>query len=445
MIRSIRFRLLALVLSGFILVWTAVGAFSWWHTSVEIHEILDSQLAQIARLIAVITVHESEEKDLAGFETDLLQQGYEYPVVFQVWSAGGSLLVRGPDAPYVALSGSVEDGYTDESFKGKEWRVFTLHTRDREHRVQVAHDLGIRNALLREFVFDVLKPLLLALPLLGLVWLGIERGLAPLRWVAGQVSDRSHASLEPMVTNAVPVEISGLVDAINALFSRLQESFDRNSRFTADAAHELRTPLAGAITQVYAAMQAQTDAERRHALGQVLAGLQRLNRLIEQLLILARIEPAQAHRSFSPVDLNALATEVLSELTPKALHKGVDVELQAVRPISVTGSAELLAVMIGNLVENAIRATPAGGKISVSLDSTADGINLVIEDTGPGIPAEDKERVFDRFHRLADTPGHGAGLGLSIVRAVAGLHKATVSRVDREGDHGLRAIVRFSP
>jgi len=204
-------------------------------------------------------------------------------------------------------------------------------------------------------------------------------------------------------------------------------------------------PLAGAITQVYAAMQAPTDAERRRALGQVLAGLQRLNHLIEQLLLLARIEPDQAHSAFSPVDLNALATEVLSELTPKALDKGVDVELQAVRPISVTGSAELLAVMIGNLLENAIHATPSGGKISVSLDSAADGVNLVIEDTGPGIPAEDKERVFDRFHRLADTPGHGAGLGLSIVQAVAGLHKATVSLADREGGHGLRAVVRFSP
>ncbi len=119
-----------------------------------------------------------------------------------------------------------------------------------------------------------MKPLLLALPLLGLVWLGIERGLAPLRWVAAQISGRSHASLEPMATTAVPAEISVLVDSINALFSRLQESFDRYSRFTADAAHELRTPLAGAITQVYAAMQAQTDAERRRALGQVLAGLQ---------------------------------------------------------------------------------------------------------------------------------------------------------------------------
>ncbi len=378
MILSIRFRLLALTFSGFILIWTAVGAFFWWHTSIEVHEILDSQLVQIAKMIAVITVHESEEADLKGFESDLLRQGYEYPVGFQVLSTEGRPSIRGPDAPQHPLSSSTGDGFTEESFDGKDWRIFTRHTGDRAHRVQVAHDLGIRNALLREFVFDVLKPLLLALPLLGLVWLGIERGLAPLRWVAKQISGRSHTSLEPVATTAVPSEILVLVEAINDLFARLQESFDRYSRFTADAAHELRTPLAGAITQVHAAMQAHTDADRHRALAQVLAGLQRLNHLIEQLLVLARIEPEEACRVFSAVDLNSLATDVLSGLTPRALAKGVDVELRAERQIDLTGNAELLAVMLGNLLDNAVRATPPGGKVSMSLHRTAGGVDIII-------------------------------------------------------------------
>ena len=440
---SIRSRLLAMLVAGLLFAWAAFAIATWWLTRHEVNELFDSQLSQTARLLAVTTRHESEEHDLDGFEFDLHVHGYEYPVIFQVWGENGRLLMRGPKAPLEPISRSVTEGFHDVEFNGRPWRVFTLTLREPRHRIQIAHDKSTRNELIEEFVLNTLKPFLLIFPLFGLLWLGIDRGLAPLGWVAREISERESTHLEPVPDSLVPKEIAPLVASINALFARLRNSLDSYSRFTADAAHELRTPLAGTIAQMHAALGARDEQKRQHSLEKVLKGLKRLNHLIDQLLALARADSEPAANSFSTVDMSALAADVVSEFTPRALESGVDIELRAEQPVRLRASAELLQVLVGNLVSNAIRATPQGGLVSVSLKPSREGLCLTVEDSGPGVPNHEKEQVFQRFNRLPATPGEGSGLGLSIVQAVANVHGASVALKDRVPGPGLRVVVQF--
>ena len=440
---SIRSRLVALLMGGLLVVWAAFAMTTWWLTSFEVNQLFDSHLSQTARLLAVTTLHESEEHDLDGFELDLHTHGYEYPVIFQVWDEDGRLLMRGPKAPWEPISHFETEGYTDTEFDGESWRVFTLTLQQPPHRIHIAGANSVRKALIEDFMLNTLKPFLLVFPLLGLLWLAIDRGLAPLRWVVREISGRESAHLKPVPEKLAPEEIAPLVTAINALFLRLQNSLDSYSRFTADAAHELRTPLAGTIVQMHAALSARDEKDRQRGLEQALKGLKRLNHLIDQLLSMARADPEPTADSFATVDMHALATDVVSEFTPRALENGVDIELQAERPVYMRASAELIQVLLGNLISNAIRATPKGGLISVGLEQGSDGPCLTIEDSGPGIPDEEKTAVFRRFHRLQATPGPGSGLGLSIVQAVAKAHAAKVTLEDRVPGPGLRVVVRF--
>lgn len=441
--RSIRYRLLVLVLSTLLLIWIVLTSFTWWRTTAEINEVFDAQLIQIARLLAISTLHESAEQDLEEYESDLRKQEYEFPVIFQVWSGEGELLVRGPEAPRAPLSQNTTDGYSTGFFSDQEWRVLTLSLKDKLYRIQVAHAQSLRDDLILKFVLNALKPALFAFPLILLFWYQIDKGLAPLRWVAKQISGRTPANLERVPTTHVPAEVSVLVNEINTLFSLLRKAIERHRRFTANAAHELRTPIAGAITQVHAALHAGNEQERQRALKQTEKGLKLLGHKLEQLLTLARMEPEKISNSFSLLDLNNIAEDVLSVLSPKALKKGVEIQLQTEGQVSLKGSRELIDIMINNLLENAIQATPAGGEVIFRTGSTLNHVYLAIEDTGPGVPDEEKKRIFDRYHRLPYTNGSGSGLGLSIVQTIVEVHGATLSLSDREQDPGLIVKVEF--
>jgi len=443
--RSIKFRILSLVLSLTLLIWAAVVVFTWWRASSEIHQVFDAQLVQVARMLSVTTLHESKELDLAGYQSDMLHhEKYEYPLIFQVWSADGRLLIRGPAAPHSPLSPAQDEGFTEVSLDGLQWRVYTLvHNDEPPFRVQVAHANSVRDELILKFVTSILKPLLFSLPFVVVLWVGVARGLAPLRWVADQISGRDQSNLEPVLTTHVPAEISALVDELNALFARLQKAIEGHSRFASNAAHELRNPIAGSITQIHAALNFPTGEARQRALEQALVGLQRLSHRLDQLLTLARIEPERITTPRAPLRLDAIATEVLAEMAPDALEKGVEIELQSEGPVPLIGNGELIAILICNLLQNAIRATPAGGSVTLRIGDTKTGVYLSIQDTGPGIPEEQRDRVFDRSHRLPDTPGPGFGLGLSIVQAIAEAHGASVSLSDPEQGSGLVVTVEF--
>ena len=442
--RSIRFRILSLVLTLTLLVWTAVILITWWRANTEIDQVFDAQLVQVAHMLSVTTLHESRELDLAGFQADLLShEKYHYPIVYQVWSSDGRLLIRGDDAPQERLSAARDEGYSEAFFDDQTWRVYTLVSEDPGYSVQVAHANSVRNELIVKFILSILKPLFFSLPFVVVLWVGVDRGLAPLRWVADQISGRDQSNLEPVLTTQVPVEVSALVGEINALFARLRKAIESHSRFAANAAHELRNPVAGAITQIHAALHSKTGEERHRALEQAMAGLRRLGHRLDQLLTLARIEPERITAQRSPIDLETVVTDVLSEMSHEALKKGVEIELQSQGALAMIGNGDLIAVLLCNLLDNSIRATPAGGTITLSLADSENGPYLLLEDTGPGIPEEQRSRVFDRSHRLPDTPGPGFGLGLSIVQAIADAHGATVTLSNREQGSGLLVRVDF--
>ncbi|MCB1871790.1 MAG: sensor histidine kinase N-terminal domain-containing protein [Gammaproteobacteria bacterium] len=441
--QSLRSRLLALILISFVLGWLIISGFAWWRATAQANALFDNQLAQLADLIAVITTHEAGEQDLHQFESDLQQSAVHYSPLFQVWSAGGRLLVRGPQAPSVPLSANANPGYSDETLDSYRLRVYTRYTADKMHRIQVAQEVAGRQAQLHAFVRGSLTPLLLALPMIGLLWFAIERALAPLKRLAKEIGSRTPGNLEPIAISCIPKEVSVLVDSINGLLGRLHASLERYSRFTADAAHELRTPLAGSVTQIHAALDSTDAGERRDSLRLALNGLSRLHHLLEQLLLLARLEPDAAEIEFATLDLNALAVEVASEYAPRAMEKEITFELLAPEPVVFKGVRELIAVALRNLLDNAVRATAPGGKIILSLQPLERSIRLQVEDTGSGIPDQEKARVFERFHRLPDTKGEGSGLGLSIVKSAVALHGGSISLQDREPGQGLRIMIEF--
>lgn len=285
----------------------------------------------------------------------------------------------------------------------------------------------------------LITPALLGLPVLGFwIWLATWRGLRPLDAVAGEIAARRPDKLEPVAPASAPQEIRPLVEAINGLFLRVGQALESERRFTADAAHELRTPLAALAAQAQVAQRARDDDERNHAIGQLIASSRRAARLVDQLLTLARLDPDNAAVT-ETVSLDRLAEEACALHGAEAMGKGVALELDAAAA-TTTGNADMLRILLRNLVDNALRYTPAGGRVTVAV---APGI-VSVTDTGPGIPPEERQRVFDRFHRLAGQETEGSGLGLSIVARIAERHGATIGLADGDGGKGLRVTVRFS-
>jgi two-component system sensor histidine kinase QseC len=234
-----------------------------------------------------------------------------------------------------------------------------------------------------------------------------------------------------------------LAERLNALFRRVGESLEKERAFTADAAHELRTPIAGIRAQAQVAREATEDAERRRALDQVLAGCDRAARLAEQLLTLARLDAGQGQLRLAPCDLAQIAREVLAELAPGAHSCGTALALVAVAPVPVAGDSLLLHVLVRNLVDNAVRYGGPEGAVTVTVGRDAEGSRLCVSDRGPGIPLAERQRVLDRFYRSVGTREQGAGLGLSIVSRIAALHGAKLELSEGPGGHGLCATVGF--
>ncbi|MEN8166194.1 MAG: ATP-binding protein, partial [Pseudomonadota bacterium] len=270
-----------------------------------------------------------------------------------------------------------------------------------------------------------------------------QRGLAPLHTLASQISSRDQGNLEPLASQGVPAEVSVMVAEINALFCRLKATLERFSRFTANVSHELRTPISGIITHAHLALNSQQETARRKSLSNVIKGSKRLNHTLDQLLTLARIDPDQLRDSFSQVDLRSTAIEVISECSPAALKKNLELELLGDGPSFIQGNEELTSILLRNLIGNAINATPSGGHISVSLDLTPQGPLLQVEDTGPGVPEAERNRIFERFYRLPESPAQGSGLGLSIVQTIVTIHAGSISLTPREQGSGLRVSIQY--
>jgi two-component system OmpR family sensor kinase len=429
---SIRQRLLIGLVVGLSLVLSLAGYATYRQARAEIDALFDYQLRQAAlalrrqNLLALVIDREAGEG-----EGDLL---------VQIWDRGGGL--RYVSRQDWELPFATEPGFADLLWRDQRWRLFALVAGDRI--VQVAQPARLRLQMSADIALRHLAPFLLLLPGMALViWFGVGAGLRPLHRLAADLQQRRPEALEPVTTERLPVEISPLVHALNDLLARLAHTLDAQRQFVADAAHELRTPLTAVRLQAEMAQRATDPAERAGTLDALRAGLLRASHLVEQLLAMARLDAAPAPKPVERVDLLELAKRVVAEFAPVADDRRLDLGLLPGAAVAVAGDPGELRTLLGNLVENALRYTPAGGRVDVQVRQDGNAAVLTVSDTGPGIPAAERARVFDRFYRGTHATAPGSGLGLALVQRIADRHQASIRLEDAEPGQGLRVIVRW--
>jgi len=439
--RSIRRALLAGVLAAVAVTWVATAVVSYLDARHELDELLDAHLAQTASLLIAQAGHDSGEVEV---EHSPPLHRYERRVAFQFWEDGRVLRLHSANAPNEAPLSAHMEGFSDARIGGRPWRVFSGW--DDEHRflVQVGERREARDEIVAKIAQNLLWPLAVALPALGLlIWVWIYRALRPLRRIGRDVGRRAPDNLSPLDAAGAPVEVAPLVEELNRLFARVEASIDNERRFTADAAHELRTPLAALRAQAQVAQGATDGAERARALDNVIAGCDRASHLVEQLLTLARLEPESGGAARAPCDLRELAQLAIADVVPAADAKGIDVDLAADREVVVAGDARLLRVLLRNLLDNAVRYSPPRASVHVQVDAHQGGARLTVADNGPGVPEGEIAQLGQRFHRLLGSDATGTGLGLSIVRRIADVHGARLSFARASQAGGLMVIVEF--
>lgn len=438
--RSIKRRLLMTLLAAVAMTWVAAVVWSYIDARHQLDELLDAHLAQSATMLVVQAGHELEEID-----TEHAPQLHPYArrVAFQVWENGGILRLHSVSAPNQRLSRQ-EQGFSDAEADGKRWRVFSTWDDEGELLIQVGEQYEVREQIAAGIARTTLTPLLFALPVLGfLIWASVDRATRPLIALSRQVAQRDPRNLTSLDIAQPPAELAPLVDSLDRLFARVRLSIDSERRFTADAAHELRTPLAAIRAQAQVAANATIEAEHRRALDNVIVGCDRAAHLVEQLLTLARLEPGEIADGREPCELTALARSVMAELAPMALSKALALELSDSPPVYVAGNASWLGILLRNLIDNAIRYSPPQTMVSVGTGIRDRQAVLTVEDQGPGIAIEHREGIGQRFHRILGSEEPGSGLGLSIVHRIAEIHDACVTYGDGSGGRGLRVTVEF--
>ena len=446
--RSLQGRLLALVLATVSVVWLAASAFSWWEARHELDELLDGHLAQAASLLVVQRGRGSHEDDDDDERVDApMLHRYGPKVAFQVWHEG-RLTQRSSNAPTEPMA-QTQRGFETVTMNGEPWRVFATRGAKRDIHVYVGEQIDSRDSILQGMLRGLLAPLLVALPLMALLlWWAVRRGLLPLHRIGQTIAQREPHALQPIAADAagenMPSELAPLVGALNGLFERIATMLDSERRFTADAAHELRTPIAAIRAQAQVAQGAGGDeAGRQHALAATLAACDRATRLVEQLLTLARLE-SSADGPGDAVDLSHVARDVLAELAPAALARGQAIELEADAAVPMRGSATLLSVLVRNLADNALRYSPDGARVIVSVGRRGGRPVLAVEDSGGGLSDAQQQRLGERFFRVLGTAATGSGLGWSIVRRIAAVHRAEVTTGRSAALGGLSVRVAFA-
>ena len=447
----------ALLLGGTIIVLLAVlGAAAWIGydgSEDEADELFNARLATSARVLATLIATQpppapgaapivvSFPAPLEGTPHD--QAGpfghpYETKIAFQVLDAQGRLLMRSSSAPESAYA-PLAPGFSTQ----KDWRVFTL--RSDAVWVQAAERDDVRGELAGKLALAAVAPLIAGTPLLlVLIALLLGYGLAPLAELAQRIARRQPGSLEPIRLRRSTAEIQPVLDELNALLERVQSAIARERRFTADAAHELRTPLAALKIHAQNAARATSEAERRASLERMLASLQRAIRLAEQMLALSRA--AARAPAAEPVSLRQAVEDALEDLLPTLKERGIKVSVGGAAPESeplVQGERDKIATLARNLLDNAARYSSPGATVRVEIANSGGTARLSVSDDGPGIPPELRERVFESYYRIPGAAGEGSGLGLAIVREIAAQHGASVELTDGDGGRGTRVVVRF--
>lgn len=452
-------RLLVVALVGTLTVVIAVAAFFSYRAGLqEANELFDAKLAHSARVLMSLVdepLGELEGRapgdpmvisvwhgDAQGHDDDLISAGghaYETKLAFQARDAGGRLLLRSESGPSSELA-PLAPGYADVVLDGELWRTFTLRAPSGMW-YQASELSDIREEMAEDIAFGTLVPLFVSLPLMALmIWLAICWASRGLLRISTEIEARAPDRLAPIELGRVPQEIQGLVKAVNGLLERLDAALSRERRFTADAAHELRTPVAAVKVHADNLRTAINDAERLESQQRLDAGVRRMERAISQLLALSRVEPGAAPLARDAVALQDILARHADDARALAAERDITVSVDAARAV-VTGDAAAMDGLVRNLLDNAVRYTPASGQVRVRLASADGEVRLVVEDSGPGIAPEARERVFERFHRELGTGVEGSGLGLSIVAQVLASHGGRIVLDASPALGGLRATV----
>jgi two-component system sensor histidine kinase QseC len=455
---SLRTRLTWLIIAVQIGVLIPLGVLSYQRELREMGHLLDGRLAQAGRTVGSLLEHLpsstmpgspdialSAENLSSAVMVRVHQRNYEPEVGFQAYSSSGKLLAATSNFADLPAPTSDERGFRDLRLDDRAWRTFTLQNRS-GLVIRIGERYDNRNEITRALVMEHSLPLLIGLPLLALLaGLAVKRGLRPLDLLTKQLATRTPGSRQPIAVDHTPREITPLVVTLNQQLGRLEDTIEREHRFASDVAHELRTPLTASMIQLENALIANDPAEVELTLHNAQLSLMRLARRIEQILALARLEAGAASQQRVRLNLIALATEVIEELAPVIAEKDIAFSLDHdIDALWVQGHEAALTAMFRNLIENALRYTGQQGRVEVSIDIVGHEAVISICDDGPGIPAERRDAVFERFQRATETESRGYGLGLSIVQRAIELHGARIELLASPFGHGLQVRIHMN-
>ncbi len=438
---SLRVRLLVFLLAAIALAAGVQGVMAYRSALAEADALFDYHMQQTA-----FALRAGLPPGAQGLGSATAPEDENHEFIVQVWTNEGLRIFE--SAVGAALPQLAVLGFTNVQARGATYRVFSLQTHSQV--IQVAQDMAVRRGMARALALRSLVPLAVMAPLLALaVWWAVSRLLAPVERVRGQLARRQADDLSPVSDAELPDEVQPLVRELNLLFARVQNAFEAQQHFVADAAHELRSPLAALKLQVQGLRRAPDEEARTRAVARLEAGIDRATRLVEQLLVLARQEAsAAAGAPTAAVDLSEVVRLALADAAPAAQARGIDLGLVAEggSPVpAVAGQAEALRILVRNLLDNAVKYTPEGGTVDVALRAHAAGVEFSVEDSGPGIPEAERARVLDRFYRAAQAAqgAAGSGLGLAIVQSIARLHGAALVLEPSLRLRGLRVALTF--
>lgn len=434
---SLRGRLLWFLLAAIMLTALAQALIAYRSARYDADEIFDYHMQQMA--LSLRSGAPLSNLDLRG-----PGDGPENnDLVVQVWTPDGVQIFRSISG--AALPQHAVLGFSNVKANGTTYRIFSVQTSSQT--VQIAQDMAVRQRMAGNLALRTAAPIGIMAPLLMLVvWWVVSASLGPLARVRKQVAARQADDLSSVSEAGLPDEVQPLVHELNLLLGRVKTAFEAQQHFVADAAHELRTPLAALKLQVLSLERADGAATRAVAIARLGAGIERATRLVAQLLVLARQEAsATAGNAFGPVDLGELAKRTLGDMAGAAQARGIDLGLHHLdpAPVQVMGQQDALLILLRNLLDNAIKYTPEGGTVDLDLRSSATGTTLSVEDSGPGIPALERERVFSRFYRVPGSAVGGSGLGLAIIKAIAQRHGATLALDQSQRLGGLCVRINF--
>ena len=440
---SLRTRLLRLLIIPLLLGLAIIGLVSYKGAYHETEEVYDAQLVHFARVLHKLMQHEIVENDLDIKRIDTLNatslHSYEKHFAYRVWLNDNLVLYTDNTDEFGPRTQT--GGFTERMIRNTRWRIF-VYNQDNVH-VEVAEEYEVRMDLIRHVLSGIFLPQLVLVPLLVvIIWLGVRQGVRPLEQLSTLINQRNPDTLEPIEWPILPKEVVPVTKAVNNLMLRMKGVLEKEKHFSNYAAHELRTPLAALKTQIQVALRESDLQKQKTLFAETIDSIDRMHHLVEQLLTFVRVQKVGSEAE--SVNLSELVAEEMRKIAPYAVRKQVELQSDVTPAVHVNGNPDMLAVMLRNLLDNAIKYTNPQGEVSVVLRNENNTPLICISDTGIGINPEDRERMFDSFTRATNHQQSGSGLGLAIVKWVADQHRISINVFPAQTNQGTTIQLLFN-